>query len=177
MNRTYCLIGNGLSFFTCKSCNSEVHDLYCSVREKHDILRLDVTMNYASVMRMLKRTEDLNDEMDSILPLQNTLLFDKLLKSNAVNIFHDDILHFVREAYVVYLYDIRMRKNSYSLGFIAESSDKFIIVSKFGFQDLDRNISVLNDVVSLVDISHSANADKLGYFVAAVQSFADIFIH
>ena len=88
--------------------NAEVHDLDRAVGEQHDVLRLDVAVYDAAVMRVLECAEHLNDEVDGILPRQHVLGVDILLERDAVDILHDDILESVREIHIVDLDDVRM---------------------------------------------------------------------
>ena len=63
------------------------------------------------------------------------------------------------------------------LGFISEPSYEIVIVCKFIFQNFNGNSSVFNQIHSLVNVRHTADADKLGYLIAAVKLLADILIH
>ena len=108
VNASDSLIGSCLSFFTGELCNAEVHDLDSTVSEHHDVLRLDITVNYTLVVSMLQSSEDLYHEVNSILPCEDFFLLDVFLESNTVDVFHDDILNFLRKSDIIYLYDVRV---------------------------------------------------------------------
>ena len=161
MNRTDSLIRKSFAVYTRKTCDTKIHDLDGAVGKQHYILRFDITVNDSLIMCMLKRSEDLGNKMQSIFPLQNALLFNKLFKSYAVDIFHNYILYLVGKSHIIDLYDVRVRKNSNSLAFISESSEELLVFSKFRFKYLDSYLTVLHDVNGFIYISHSANTDKL----------------
>ena len=53
MNRAYSLIGYGALVATCKTGDTEVGNLNCTVRQNHDILRLNVTVNDTLIVSVL----------------------------------------------------------------------------------------------------------------------------
>ena len=79
-------------------------------------------------MRMLKRAQNLRCEKHSVIPSDNMLLLDIFFKCDAVNIFHDDILHFFAEADIINLNNIGVRKHGDCLAFIFKAPYKFGIV-------------------------------------------------
>ena len=122
------LIGDGLAVNTREPCNTEIHDLYCTVREKQDVLGLDVAVNNALVVSVLQCFKYLHHKLESILPPQNPLLFKQLLQRDTVNVLHNDELYLIGEAHIVDLYDIGMGEDSNSLAFVAEASYKLIVL-------------------------------------------------
>ena len=177
MNASDGLIGSSLSFLTRELGYSEVHDLYSAVSEHHNVLRLDIAVNDTLVMSVLKSAEYLYNKVYSILPCEDLLLLDVLLQRNTVDIFHNDILYLLREAHVVYLYDIRMREHCYRLGLISETAEELFVLCKFLFQYLYGDSFVVDDIDSLVYLCHAADADKLCYFISAVELLANILVH
>ena len=115
VNAAYCLVGDGLSLFTGKPCDAEIHDLYGAVGEKHDVLGLDVSVNYSPVVSVLQCPQYLDYEVNGVLPFKNALLLHKFLEGDAVDIFHYDELDLVAESNVVYLNDIGVAENGNSL--------------------------------------------------------------
>ena len=59
------------------------------------VLGLDVPVNNATAVGVLERTEDLDDKVYGILPVQHVFAVDVIFQGNAVNVLHDDILHLV----------------------------------------------------------------------------------
>ena len=130
-----------------------------------------------AVVRVLERLKYLNSEVNRVAPFQHALLFDVISKRDTVNVFHNDELHLIGESHVVDLYDIRVGKQRYRLGFITESAQEFIAAGELRLEYLYRNNAVLYDVAGLVYIRHSPDADKLKQLVSAVKLFSDVTVH
>ena len=128
MNRADSLLGHCLGVVIGKARDTEVGHLDCAVLQKHNVMRLDITVNYALVVSVLERLENLGGEVQSLSPIENSLLTDVLLECNSVDILHYDILNHIAEAYVIYLYNIGVREHSDCLALVLESSDKFLVV-------------------------------------------------
>ena len=171
------LIRSRFSLFTSKLGNAEIHYLDSSVVEHHNILRLYVSVNYTLSVSVLEGAENLNDKVNRILPGEHLLLFDVLLQCNTVNIFHCDILELFGESHVVDLNNIRMRQNCHSFGFVTETAEELFIFRILLLQDLDSDGLIVDNVNALIDLSHPANADKLGNLISAVKLFANVLIH
>ena len=58
-----------------------------------------------------------------------------------------------------------------------ESSHKFSISEKFILEDLDSYSVIVHGVIGLVYHCHSADADKLLYFIPTIKSFSGVFVH
>ena len=108
-------IGHRSCFASAEPGDAEIRNLDGSVFEKHYVLRLNVAMNYALVVGVLKRTENLRCKMHSLLPRYNALLLDILLESNTLDILHDDILELVAVADIINLDYVWMREHRYRL--------------------------------------------------------------
>ena len=126
MNRANCGIGHCSRFASAESCNAEIGDLDSTVFEKHYVLRLDVAVNDALVMSVLKCAEDLRCKMHGLLPRYNALLLNILLERDTLDILHDYILELVAVADIINLDYVRMRKHSYRLGLILESAAELL---------------------------------------------------
>ena len=177
VNASDSLIGSSLALLASELGNTEVHDLDSSVCEHHNVLRLDIAVNNALVMSVLKCAEDLDHEMDRILPCKNVLLLDILLEGDTVNVFHNDILYLLRESHIVNFNDIRVRENCYSLRFIAESAQELLILCILLFKYLNGNGFVVDNIDTLVNLRHTANANKLGYLISSIELLANVLIH
>ena len=126
MNRANCGIGHCSRFASAESCNAEIGDLDSTVFEKHYVLRLDVAVNDALVMSVLKRAENLRCKMHGLLPRYNALLLNILLERDTLDILHNYILELVAVADIINLDYVRMRKHSYRLGLILESAAELL---------------------------------------------------
>ena len=161
MHRTNGLFGHCFVVLAVEARNAEIHDLDRAVAQQHDVAGLYVTVYDPAVVRVLKRFKYLDREMYRVTPFKYALLLDIVSQRDTVNVFHDDKLHLVGEAHVVYLDDIRVGKQRYRLGLVAETPEELLTAGEFRFEDLYSNDPVLNDIAGSVNIRHAAHADKL----------------
>ena len=179
MHSTNCLICCGTAFLPGKLGNAEIHDLNGAVCQEHNILRFDIPVHNSPVMRMLERAQNLNDKVHSILPVQNLLAVNVILQRDAVNIFHDDILHLFRKSHIVDFHNIGMGQHCNCLGFIPEPPLELLTLGILRLQDFNSYNTVVQNINSAVYIGHTALTDEFCQFIAAVQPGSDkfIFIH
>ena len=126
MNRTDRGIGHCSRFASAESRDAEISDFDSTVFEKHYVLRLDVAVNDALVMSVLKCAEDLRCKMHGLLPRYNALLLNILLERDALDILHNYILELVAVADIINLNYVRMREHRYRLGLILESTAELL---------------------------------------------------
>ena len=134
-------------------------------------------MNDALFVSVFESLKNLHCEMHSLFPVYNLLMLDILFKSNAVNIFHNDILNSVTKADIKNLNYIRVRKHCNSLRFILESTNEIIIAKEFFLQDFYSNNLIINRIICFINRCHTADAYKLLELISAVKPFTNIFIH
>ena len=115
MHRADRLIGHGAGRLVREARDAEVGHLDGAVLKQHDVLRLDVAVDDAALVRVLQSAQHLRGEMERVLPFDDALTVDILLKGDAVDILHHDILDHVAEADVVHLYDVGVREHGDSL--------------------------------------------------------------
>ena len=70
-----------------------------------------------------------------------------------------------------------MVKHGHGLAFIFKAAAHIVVDHIFFTQDFDRDNTILNHIVGLIDIGHSADADQLGDLITTVELFAHVFIH
>ena len=75
--------------------NAEVRDLDAAVLQNHDIMGLDVTVDDAAAVRVLKCLADLRGEVQGLAPVERALLLHILLEGNALDQLHDDVVDVV----------------------------------------------------------------------------------
>ena len=171
------LVGHGLGLGLREARDAEVHHLDAAVLQQHDVLRLDVAVDDAALVRVLQRLQDLHRKVQRLAPLDLALLLDVLLERDAVHIFHDDVLDAVAEADVVHLDDVRVREHRDRLRFVSEAPEEIAVVRELLPEDLDGDPAVLDAVIRAVNVRHAALADQLVDLIAAVQALSDVFIH
>ena len=170
-------VGDGLGGAAGKAGNAKISDFDGPVRQQHDIVRLDVAVDNALVVRVLQRPQNLHGKVDCFLPAQHLFLVDVVLQGDAVDVFHHNRLDAVGEDDVIHLDDIRVIQQRDGAGLVAETAHKFVVVHIFFPQNLDRHRPRFHHVIRLVDVCHSAHADQLAYLIASIQFLSNVFIH
>ncbi len=138
---------------------------------------LDIPVNNSLGVGMVEGAEHLGGEVDRFLPPQHLLLVDILLEGDAVNILHDDRLHPLGKNDVINLYNIGMGEDGNGLGLVLKHAGELLVGHVLLPEYLDRHHLVVHDILSLVHVGHTADADHLLNFVPSVQPLADKFIH
>ena len=127
MDRTDGAFSHGSCVAARKPRNAEVADFNRAVLQKHDILRLNVAVDNAFIVRVLQRFQNLGDKVYGLFPVDNLLLLNVFFQRDALDVFHHDILQAVAEADVIHLNNIRMGKHRNRLGFVFEAATEFFI--------------------------------------------------
>ena len=96
---------HGAGLATGEPGDTEVRDLDGPVFQQHDVLGLDVPVDDALVVGMLKRPENLGREVDRFLPGDDALLLDIFFQRDAFHVLHDDVLEFIAQRDIVDLDD------------------------------------------------------------------------
>ena len=177
MNGTDRLLGHRLGFAAGEPRDAKVSHLDRTVRDQHDVLRLDVAVHDALIMGVLQRAQNLRHKIDSFPGVDHTLLLDILLQGDALDIFHNDILQSVAVADVKDTDDIRMRQNSNRFGFIFESAAEIFVRQILILKNLHRDNAIIDIVERFIYNGHTADADDLDDLITSVQSFADVIFH
>ena len=172
MHRTDRFVGEGAGLAAGEPRDPEIGDLDRPIRQQHDILRLDVPVDNALVVRVLERPEDLDGKMDCLFPAEHLLLLDIFLEGDPVDILHDDRLHPVGKAHVVDPHDIRMVEHRHCLALVLEPAAHILIIHMLFLQNLDGNHPVFEHIVRLIDVCHAADADDLHDLIPALELFA-----
>ena len=156
--------------------DAEVGDLYGAVLEKHDILRLNVAVDYAAAVRMGKRLCYLLCKMQRFLPAYRAALVHILLERDAVYKFHDYVFDIVAVADVIHGDYIRMREHGDSVRFGAEAALELLVGGHLLAHYLHGHKAAEPVTERLVDDGHSALAYFFKDLVSVVQQNADIVL-
>ena len=78
MHRTDSLIRDGALLAPRETGNSEICNLYSTVRQNHNILRFNIAVHYTFIVSVLKAFQYLNGKMHSVFPAQASLTLDIL---------------------------------------------------------------------------------------------------
>ena len=157
--------------------DAEVRDLDAAVLEDQNVVRLDVAMDDAASVRVLKRLGDLHRKMQRLAPIERPLALHILLEGNALDQFHDDVIHTAGAGDVVHADDVGMRKHRNGLRFRLEPTAELLIARKLLLEDLDRDKAVQAVIQRLIDLRHATGADVFENLIPVVQQSSDVAIH
>ena len=178
MHRTDGLVAYHLALGAGETGDAKVHDFDLAIRQQHDVLGLDVPVNHTLPVCVIQSIQNLLGEMHHLFPGEGFAPAGHvLLQSNAVDVFHHDVLELVGDRHIEHLHDARMVQNGDGLGLIFKPVDQLRIFQEFLPQDLHRNHALVFQVHTLIHIGHAAHAHQLFQQVAAVQLFAYQLIH
>jgi hypothetical protein len=156
--------------------DAEISHLDGAVLQQHDVLGLDVAVDYAPLMGVGQGLGDLRGKMQRLLPAQRALLLHVLLEGDAVHQLHHDVFHAVAVPHVVYGYDVGVGEHGNGLRLGLEALLRLVVGGQIVPQYLDGVVAVQPVAQRLVYDGHAAVADTLQNLVAVVEHHADIFI-
>ena len=137
--------------------DAEVHDHRASVVQQQ-ILRLDVAMDDAVAMRVVERIGDLAGDAHGFVDAELRLARELLADGLALDEGHDVVQEPVSLARVEEREDVRVAQGGGGLdlddeAFGAEDG------GEFGFEDLDRDLAIVLQVLGEIDGRHAALAE------------------
>ena len=121
-------------------------------------------------MGVLQGTQDLDGEMHRLLPAQVLALVQVLLEGDAVDVLHHDVLQPLAKAHVQHLDDVGVVEDGDGLRLVAEATHELVVGQKLIPQDLYRHGAIVDIVIRLVDVGHTAHADQLAHLITSVQT-------
>ena len=146
--------------------DSKIRHLHLALTGNNDILRLDVPMHNLIVVRNLQAGGHLNSDAGSLFDCQPALLLDIGLQRDAFHQLHDNVVDILLVAYVINIYDIRMRQSRCCLRLFLELTDEIFIFRKFILQHLHSHKAVQLVILSLKDLCHASGSYLLQNFIA-----------
>ncbi len=87
--------------------SAKIKELERMIGHQHDIVRADVAMKKVHPVHLVDCAQERNRQIAEFLVRHDSIFFNKFLKRDAVQKFHDDIRGVVRLKKIVYLYDLR----------------------------------------------------------------------
>ena len=135
--------------------NSEIHQLHTAIIDNHDIRRLDVAMDHATVMSECQRFRHLCRDLDRLRDAEARLLGSRG-KVNALQQLHCHVQHLTLASDIVDGDNAWMGKASGSTRFLIKTRLVLLSVSLVGRDEdgLDRQRAVKNRVLGFVYDSH-----------------------
>ena len=139
--------------------HAEVEDLDVAVLRHEHVLRLQVAMDHALLVRRGKAVDDLERVVER-LPLKDWSRIELLAQGLALEKLHDRIGDALVSSEVVNRENVRMRKRRDRLRFALEPRQRVGIAGDGRGQDLDRDVPIELRVPRLPDLSHPARAER-----------------
>ena len=135
---------------------AEIGHLGRAVPVEEDVGRFDVAVNKAVPARGLQAFGDPQAYLQHARLVERVLLADHLVKTTAVEEFHDDERLVLHLADLVDLNHVPMVDLGGGAGFAEEVVDELGILAQLAAHDLDRHVTPEGDIVGPVDRGHAA---------------------
>src|SRR5262249_54060958 len=116
-------------------------------------------MHDPGAMRAVQSVRDLDPESQNLFGREGAFP-EPIRQRLPLEIFHDEIFGLAFPPHVVERADVRVRELRDRLGFSLETLADLLALGEMLGQHLDRDRSLEPRVPSLVDLSHSASADR-----------------
>ena len=156
--------------------NAKIRDFDDAVIDNKDVLRLDIAVNNAFPVRVAERPRDLQREIHRLRRIERAVVLQILLERDAVHELHDNILHMVCAAHIVYADNVRVAELCDRLRFRLKAAAKLFVLRKLRPHDLHGYIAVEPVAHRFIHDRHAAAADELHKLIPAVEHHAAVFI-
>ncbi len=150
----------------CDLGEAEVEDLDASVASDEDVVRLEVAVDDALVVRGAETAGELRRDL-GCLARRHRRAVDPLAQRLALEQLRDDVGCTLVSADVVDREDVGMVQHPGRACFLLEAAQSIGIRRKRAGQDLDRDIASEPRVFGAIDFPHSAGANQRHYFIGA----------
>ena len=154
------------AFGVVDAADAEVGDLHrAGLVDQHDVAGLDVAVDDAFLVRVIKRSRELDADLDDLLHRQDLVGRQQLAQRHAVDQLHRDVRLLAVDADVEDRDDVGVRQHARGARLAQEAQTVLVIVGELRFEQLDGDRPVDLRVVGLVDARHRAFADDFADFV------------
>ena len=143
---------------------SEVRDLHAAAPVDEDVLRLDVAVDDALVVRVLQRVAHLAHDAERLLRL-DLARAHHLPQVRAVDVLHHEVVQAACDARVVDVDDRRVVEARQRAPLAREALREGRVARRIGWQHLDRHRALQPLLHGLVDRAHPAAPDELDELV------------
>ena len=157
--------------------DAEVGDLGRALRVDEHVLRLDVAVHDAAVVRGAERAGDLDRVGDRLVDREPAHAADALLERLALDVLEDDVGTAVLLARVDHADDVRMVELGDGARLAAEALELVGVRRDLAVHELDRDLPLQRGVERAVDRRHPTGADLRVQAIAAVQATAEQRAH
>src|SRR5262245_38583859 len=146
-------------------CQTEIEQLHSSLRQ-HDVSWLQIAMDDAVLMRLVKRIRNLNPDLKTTRNGQRSVL-QLLSQRLSFEIFHNKVINPVLLAYIENWTYMRMTQPGERLCLPFETGPQIKFVGKIFWKDFDSDETIEARVSRFIDLSHSSGADRRYDFIRA----------
>ena len=142
--------------------DAEVRHLHISLTVDDDVLRLDIPVHDAHLMRELDAGRRLQRDGDGLLRVHASRTLDIVFQCDALDELHHDIVQLRLRIIddIVDRDDVRMIQLRRRLGLILKLPDEILILAVLLLQHLDRDHTAHLPIVRTIDIAHAALSDQ-----------------
>ena len=140
----------------------EIRHLHISLTVDDDVLRLDIPVHDAHLMRELDTGRRLQRDGDGLLRVHASRTLDIVFQCDTLDELHHDIVQLRLRIIddVIHRDDVRMIQLRRCLGLILKLPDEILILAVLLLQDLDRDHTPHLPVVGTIDIAHATLSDQ-----------------
>src|ERR1043166_6024834 len=147
---------------------AEVEDLHAPRAGEVDVLRLEVAVDDAAVVRSGHAVGDLRGETDGLPLRQRTGVAQTLAQRLAFEELEDDVERLAVRAEVVDGYEVRRVEQAEGAGLLLEARHDLLRAAPGdGREELDGHVAGQLRVAGAIDLSHASRADERDDLVAA----------
>src|SRR5437867_2097537 len=151
----------------------EVHDLEEPARLHHDVLRLDVAMDYPLLVRHFERAAQLLADRERDRDRQSAATRDELVERRPLDVLHGEVVHPVHLAQVVSADHIAMGDLAREADLLLEALQRDALArERLRAQRLDRHRLLQLAVERAVHDAHAAHAEHFLHVVAVGEHTA-----
>jgi len=151
---------------------TEIHNHHLAALVHHDVLRLQVAMNHAPVMRRLQARAQLPRRHQRFVFRQPADPLQQPRQVFAIHIFHRKERHPFDFADIVYPADIGVRHLARHAHFAMEPFEQSLIPASFRRQELERHRLPQHQVRGAVNFAHPAASQQADDAVSPAQQCA-----
>ena len=142
----------------------EVEDFDATVVAHHHVVRLQIPVGYAFLMRRCDGIRQWDCNVEELVQ-RETVFGQKLGQGLSTNELHGDEVDSFGLFDGENLHDVGVVECSDGLGFPRETSPAFFALGQLRGENLERNLAVQLGVLGQIDVTHAPGADLLQDFV------------